>query len=498
MARRKKKNAITLIILLLALAALVGAYVWYGNNKTKKESTSASDTEKISLATVDTKSVTGIHYKNKDTEVNFILDNGVWKSKDEPDRPINQENVNGLLSTISTINAYKEMTKATDLSEYGLENPETYVQATLKDGSTVTLKLGNEVVGQKGYYALVNDKKTVYLVDISYGSGLSFTDLDFTAVEKAPEITAENINYISIDSRDGADVELKQNDSGRLDNSGSNMFNWDILKPYGNGYSADKELISSMEANYTSFDYGDCVDYKGNDLGKYGLDNPAYTIDIGYYETQPSATPAPTPAAGSPTADKISKEYKIYIGNKDDSNNYYVKVDGTNAVYTLSADTVDKMLQVNAFSLINPYPDFPNIDTVDKIGADISGSQYTMEIKHTASASKDNKKDGSSDKASATYYYNGKEAEEHLFKKVYQVIISAKYDGELKDKVDTASLKPVMTLSFNLNNTDKTVIKTSFLPYNDSFYIADKGNGVYFLVDKRTIDDMAKEIQTFK
>jgi hypothetical protein len=378
-----------------------------------------------------------------------------------------------------------------DLSEYGLDSPKTLIQVTLKDGSTITLKLGNESVDGKGNYALVNDDANVYLVASSYSSGLSFSDLDMTEIVKAPEITAANINYISVDNREGKDVELKLREDGGLDNSGSSLYTWDILKPYGKGYSADSSKISSIQQNYASFDFINCVDYKADDLSKYGLDNPVAAIDIGYYENQPSATPVPTTAAGASETEKISKEYKIYIGNKNDDGDYYVRSDGVNAVYTLSGNTVDTMLTVDVFSMLNPYPSIPNLDNVDKISADIEGVPYTMDIKHTTT-----KKDDS-EETTATYYYNGKEVKEDLFKSIYTTIVSAKYDAELKDEVDISKLKPVMTLSYHIFGDNEATLTTSYLPYNDSFYIADKGTGVYFLVDKRTVDAMAKAVKTF-
>ncbi|MDD3173295.1 MAG: DUF4340 domain-containing protein, partial [Herbinix sp.] len=184
--------------------------------------------------------------------------------------------------------------------------------------------------------------------------------------------------------------------------------------------------------------------------------------------------------------------YKIFIGDKDENGDYYVRSDGSNAVYTLSSDTVDTMLQVEVFSIMNPYVCLPNIDSVDKISAEIAGKQYTMQIKHPTATN-----DADKDETSATYYYNGNEVTEDNFKSVYQSMIAAKYDAELTQDVDTSALEPVMTLSYHIfGDTDKT-FTTSYLSYNDSFYIADIGKSVYFLVDKRVIDQITNAISTF-
>ncbi len=509
MKKRKKRNAITMVSLLLTLVVLIGVYVWYGNKKTAADT--SKDTKSISLATVDTSKVTSLHYIGEDVDITLLLEDGIWSSKDEPDRPINQEKVSSMLEAIKEIKATKKVVDTPDnLADFGLDKPSDTLEATLEDGSLVTLKLGSEVISGDGYYALVNDSKTVYTVATSYETSLGIRNVDFTAITAAPSITAENITYLNIDSRDGKDVELKYNAAPQLDISGSNMNNWQILKPYNGMFSAEGDKITALQPNYTTFDFGHCEDYKGDDLKKYGLDNPAYTIDIGYFETytskKPSTTPQPTGTAPAEDAAKkedtvkVDKNYKIYIGNKDKDQDYYVRVDGSNAVYTLSTDTVDKMLQVDVFGLMSHYVAIPNIVSVDQINATIGTKQFAMKIVPIAKTNSDKTTTGKSesDKADATYYFNDKAASEDNFKKLYQKMISAQFDAPLDQKIDTGKLVPVMTLSYHLFGENEKTLTASYLPYNDSFYVVDSGIGMYFLADKRVIDDIANSITSFK
>lgn len=493
MTKRKKRNAVTLVSLLLALVALIGVYVWYSNRDTEEENTDAASD--IPLATVDTSKVTAIHYIGSDADIKLVLQDGVWKSEEEPDRPINQDNVTSMLNAIKDIKAYQKVTDSSDnLADFGMDQPAAYIQVTQEDGKTVSLKLGSQAVTGDGYYAIVNDEATVYLVGMTYKSGLSFSNLDMTEIIKAPEIAAENITYIHVNNRDGEEVELKYNETPLIDNSGSKIDNWQLIKPYGGGFSADSDKVSELQANYAAFDFIDCVDYKGEDLSEYGLDNPLATIDIGYFETtEPSVTPQPTTAAGTEAAEaqKVNKEYKIYIGNKNDNGDYYVKSDGLNAVYTLSGDSVDKMLQIDVFGIMSHYVALPNIAMVDMVSADINGQQYKMEIKH---AQKSNDKE---DDAKDTYSFQGKDVEEKDFKDLYQIMIGIQYDAALKEEVDISKLKPVMTLSYHLFGDNETTLTDSFLPYNDSFYITDIGKGIYFLADKREVDQVIEQITGF-
>ena len=53
-----------------------------------------------------------------------------------------------------------------------------------------------------GYYGTVNDDNKVYLLNATYGTGLDYSDVEFTAIEDGPDITA-NIDHIQVLKRDG-------------------------------------------------------------------------------------------------------------------------------------------------------------------------------------------------------------------------------------------------------------------------------------------------------
>jgi Ca2+/Na+ antiporter len=498
MAKRKKRNAITLVSLLLALAALIVVYVWYLNRNTASVDTQ-DETQTISFATIDKEQLSSLHYIGKDADITLVLMDGVWKSQEDPERPINQNYVTNMINAIDEISATRMVTETPEnLEDYGLAEPSAYLQATQTDGLTVTLQIGAEISGGDGYYALVNEDKKVYLVDTTYGSGLQYSDLDLTAVETAPTITAENIQHIDIEKRDDEDFELLYDADNEIDNSGSGMLSWVILKPYEEGLAADSSKVSEIQPNYTSFNFITCVDYSGEDLSLYGLEEPMASINVGYYETRTETLDEPVvnPETGEEETEKTyyeDKEFKVYIGNQDEDGNYYVRKDDSNAVYTMATDSVDKMLQVDAFSLISSFVCIPNIDKVDKISIEIEGTNYTMEMKRTTGMN-----DAGEEETKTTYYYNGKEVEEDVFKDVYQIMIAAQYDAAIKEDIVTDGEEPYMTINYHLIGDKEKTLTASYLPYDDSFYIIKVADRTRFFADKRKIDDIAKAVIAFK
>ncbi len=497
MAKRKKRNAVTLLSLLVILAALIGVYYWYSGKQAADQDT-GSDTDKIDLVKIDKEQLTSLHYVYDDADLTLVKDGDTWKSQTEPDRPIDQDHVSSMLGLIDDLSATRLIAEAPEnLADYGLDKPTSYLQGKLADNTTVTLQVGNKVSTGDGFYALVNEDKKVYLIESFVGNGLQYSNLEMTAVPETLTIEAANINHISIDQRDGEDFELLYDDSGhRFDNSGSNLNSWYILKPYKEGYTADSSKVSTLQSNYTSFDYISCVDYSAEDLGKYGLDTPMAAIALGYTvsRTEKLDRPEKNPDTGDEVTEKTvydPKEYTLLIGNTDDQDDYYVMIDGTKAVYTMDADAINKMLTVDTFSLLNRFAAIPNIDRVDRIEADIQGTKYTMSLTRTTA-----KNDKGEDEVKTSYTYNSKTVEEDTFKKVYQTMIAARFDAEIKEKVSTPQTDPYLTLTYYLN--DNTSVTASYLPYNDSFYLVDTNGETRFFADKRQIEDIAKAIQEFK
>lgn len=494
MAKRTKRNAVTLVSLLLALGALIGGYYWYSNRSAADASEEEAET--IALATLDTEQLSTLHYIYEDFDMTLNLKDGTWVSAEDPDRPINQDNVTSMIGVIDEINATRLIADNSDnLADYGLDQPASYLQATLTDNSTVTLQIGNMASGSSGYYALVNDDKKVYLLETSYGSGLQYTDADMTTIASAPELSADTITGISIDNRDSEDFELKQIENYGVDTSGSSLTTWFITKPYGEGFGANSDAVSTLEANYTAFDYISCVDYAAEDLSKYGLDNPMASITINYNEahTETLDEPETDPSTGEEITEKTTytpKEYKIFIGNQDEAGNYYIRQDASNAVYNIAADSIDKMLQVDTFSLISTYVCIPNIDNVDKIVAEAEGSEYTYEMKRSTV-----KNDAGEEETQTTYFYNGATVDEDAFKDLYQTMISASYDAEIKDEAAIKETDPYLTISYYLS--DGKVVKGIFTPYDDSFCTAGTEGGPRFLIDTRVVDDIASAIKSF-
>lgn len=488
MAKRPKKNKHTMILLLLVLVLLSGFYIWYLN---RDKDDQIDESPSTVIATMDTDLIDTIYIKNDNLDMKLVLEDETWKLETDKNRPINQIYVRNMLNLVNNVRVEKEIhEKAEDLEQYGLKEPYAYLKAIQSDGKTIALSLGKEVATGDGYYAKIEGDDTVYIVPRIYKTNLSYSDIDMTYAEDGPSISTEDIYHIQVLKKEGEDFELILDSDYIYYNKNNPIHTWAILKPYEVPYSADNSKVNEILSNYQSFDFLSCKEYETENFADYGLDDPMATVLVEYYERDNQKL---DDAEIDPDAIVLEeKNFKLLIGDKDDQGNYYVRKDGDNAVYTMRASYVNNMLEVDAFSIISKFVSIHNIDAIDHIDIDISGKPYTMEIKRETITNEDGQEE-----IKASYYYNGKVVEEDVFKHVYQAMVGAKYDTQLKEEASNLGLEPVLTISYHIKDTDE-IYTSKYYTYDDSFYLVDNGNPIRFTADKRKIDGIIKAIQEFK
>ena len=439
MSKRNKKNLITLVLLILLLALLTVFYFWNKNrdrdenNKSNPDKVDMEDDSNPLIYTLDKEKINKIHISNDELDITLLLDGQTWKDENDSKRPINQTIVQNMINTVEEVRAIQVVNNSPeDLQEYGLGNAAIKVEVEQSDGKSLKLKIGQSAITSEGYYSLINDDGIVYLISNSYASSFGYTDKDMTALPTGPDIDPQYIYHIEVLKKDGEDFELLYDPEA--DTSGSDLFPWTILKPFEEAYSADGSKVSEIQPIFGNFDFVACVEYDSEDLDKYSLEEPEATIYVGYnkYQTVTLDEPETSPETGEEITEKTYHEeldYKIHVGSKDENGNYYVREEGSKAVYIMESDKIEPMLEVEVIDVISSFVLIPSISLVDSIDIEIDGKSYTMKIKRTPATDEDGEED-----EMVSYYYQGNEVDEGVFKDVYQVMIAAKYDARIKER----------------------------------------------------------------
>ena len=510
MAGNKNRKSRSLILLLIALIVLIGACLWLIKYNDAKDKTADPDTNTdTSIASVDADSLQSIYFKNDRNEMTLkVLEDGTWEYTTDEAFPLNQTYVTSMKDALSDISSTRTITENTDdLSQFGLDTPSLIVIATLTDGSTTTIALGDKAPVANGYYATLNNGSEVYILPDTFFNKFDYNLNDMITVETIPSITADNITHLTVENRDSINLEVKYEEGSPYDLSGLN--NYIMLQPYATPVVADSDAVKTLFGNYSGITFSSCADYNATDLSKYGLDNPSSTVSLDYYEeftqdqddsdagqdTDTTTTPDTTNTDSTetePIKTKIDYSLELLIGNTNENGDYYAKLKDSTAVNIISASTVEKLTQVDSYSNVYKYINLVNIDKVKDIQINVDGKTYTLGI-----TSQTEKVDGK-DTTTSTYYFNGKEADETKFKDLYQVIIGTTTEREIPQDYFTESVaeNPYMTVTYHLTTSDEPVV-VSYIPYDDSYDVVDTNGIQYFLTDLRKVKDLAASLADF-
>ena len=207
-----KKKSVNLITAVGVLVVLSGAYVGVKTYVAKQDAEEAEADEEesqeiISIASDDVKSVKFVMDKK---EVTFEKDGDSWVKSDETAFPVDQDKMDTLISSLSSVKAERTLEDVEDASEYELEQPENTITVTMEDGSETVIRVGmeNDSTSQE-YIDLDKDSSTVYVVSNSTFQSFEGTLYDFAESGTFPTVDSSAISKVSVDGKDSS-IALKR------------------------------------------------------------------------------------------------------------------------------------------------------------------------------------------------------------------------------------------------------------------------------------------------
>ena len=272
-----KKKSVNLITAVGVLVVLSGAYVGVKAYVAKQEAADTESAEEenpeiISIASADVKSIKFVIDKK---EVTFEKDGDSWVKSDETAFPVDQDKIDTLVSSLSSIKAERTLENVEDASEYELDQPENTITVTTEDGETTVIQLGmeNDSTSQE-YIDLNKDSSTVYVVSNSTFSSFEGTLYDFAKSGAFPTVDSSTVGKISVDGKDSSYVVEKD----------ENNF-WNITGD-GETEKADSAKATSLASALSSMAYSSYVNYNcaEDEFSQYGLDKPYAEITVDYQE----------------------------------------------------------------------------------------------------------------------------------------------------------------------------------------------------------------------
>lgn len=147
-----------------AVLAILAGLIWWTNKHPSKPTTPVTDTPKIIALTAD--SVNRITITKQGSEpIELAKLAKTWTIAKPTAMPADQDTVSTMVSTISSLNGDRLIDEhASDLNEFGLNNPTEEVDVQAKGSAPVKLLLGSNTPAGNDVYAKIASSPKVYTV----------------------------------------------------------------------------------------------------------------------------------------------------------------------------------------------------------------------------------------------------------------------------------------------------------------------------------------------
>lgn len=323
--RLKRKRAYTVVALCAVLCVLVGSY-WFITERNKRiaaekarkeEELAAAANQKTEITSFLLKDVNVAEFTNEEESYHFVWteqeDSGSWVRQGEEDFPTNEEKLQTIINNFCGLSGTSKRALAeVNPADYGLDDTKLTMKLTLTDGSEHSFLLGDAAPYDAGYYLLYENTGDVFVVSSNIYTQLTTKEIKLVQAEMFPSAEPESMSELRIEVRDGETISYVPETAE------------DGSKTYPPIFYDSVRFVASTIQEYN------CTDF-----AKYGLDDPYVTVTIdylGYVFTE----------GGMLTREPSTMV--LEIGDKTVSDNYYVRVNGSDFVYIMMKAQAQKYL----------------------------------------------------------------------------------------------------------------------------------------------------------
>ena len=526
-----KKKSVNLVTAVGVLVILSGAYAGikaYVAKQEEKETAESEESESAEIVSISADDIKSIKFLIDKQEVVFEKDGDSWVKADESAFPVSQDKVDALAASLESITAARTLEDVEDVSEYELDQPENTITVTTTDGDTTVIQIGmeNSSTNQE-YIDLNNDPSTVYVVESSTFQSFEGELYDFAKSGTFPAVDSSTVNRISVDGKESSYTVKKDE---------NNM--WTVAGSDGKEEKADSAKATSLASALSGMAYASFVNYDcaESDLSKYGLDKPYSTITVDYQEeiqdssdkedsakddaesvTEASDDGKETleeventdSSAVSETSgesedeettedadttkvatEMVDRQLVIYIGDQASDGGRYVRIDGSNEIYTISEDSLDSFIGKTNEDFWDMTVSYLSVNNLEKLSVNYKDNDYTINVSRETSEDEGETDEDDSSSSTVTvtlsYSLDGNEIDSTTFTTYYNKLINMTAQKRLTDEYKS-NADPEMTAEFT--DVDGNVETVQYYSYDTNYYAAVVGEKIY-LVNKMSVKEM--------
>ena len=194
-----------MIGMLLALVVLAAAFLGIRQyNKNASSATSTTEDTQETVLDVNSDDITSFRYVYEGETYAFEKKDETWYYTDDHSLNLNQERIKAMILKVAPLKADQVIENMTDMSQYGLADPERTIQYETADRSVI-INVGNLNSMTSQYYIAFPSEMKVYAVTTNVVTGFNYTLDDLVeetteATETAETETAETETTESVET----------------------------------------------------------------------------------------------------------------------------------------------------------------------------------------------------------------------------------------------------------------------------------------------------------
>ena len=176
-----------MIGMLLALVVLAAAFLGIRQyNKNIASATSTTEDTQETVLDVNSDDITSFRYVYEGETYAFEKKDETWYYTDDHSLNLNQERIKAMILKVAPLKADQVIENVTDMSQYGLADPDRTIQYETADRSVI-INVGNLNSMTSQYYIAFPSEMKVYVVATHVVTGFNYTLEDL--VEETTEAT---------------------------------------------------------------------------------------------------------------------------------------------------------------------------------------------------------------------------------------------------------------------------------------------------------------------
>lgn len=500
MKMKKKKQGRGLLLAVLVLALLL--VIYFVMDRKQKDDESRAETEETELeapVSVTAEELAKVTVKKQDMTMTFERKDDSWTYKEDTEFPLDEAALDTKINRLAGLSVRRVLENPEDLAEYGLDEPSLEITVEKTDNTSFTLYIGDQNNSTKDYYMKVDDGSDVYTIESGIPSAFNMDPYDVSKSEAFPVLETAGIRNIQVEKEDET-TEFYTDDTGLV---------WTLKASDGTDNKVDSTALSELTAAVGVLSYNSFVDYKGEDLTKYGLDAPEAVITVVTEETESKIEAQAETAKEDLESDSEpetnekesleseseseaesmaeSKEPKVIqrktvllVGNTNEKGNYFVKLQDNPEIHTMASSALEKLLNIQKLDYVSPYlNDVPMVDLKSlKVTYQGETRELTIETEHVpveTEASEEETEAVSETEAEpemkTEYHYlvDGEEADSSAFRSFYNNTVSLQAQKRTEE-ADAPKMTGEPELKLEFTRMDGTTLTTEYYLANDGLY----------------------------